>query len=890
MPNWKFLPALIGMTIFAAIFVYVAFYFVFLDLFVDYWWFQDLKFEGYFWLRLLYRFILSGGVTLFFFAIFFLHFWIATRYLGLNPPDEVLSNPLKRQRFQLFSDLFMSGSLKFYTPLSLVLAVFIALPFYSEWESGILFFFGYFLGPNSGLADPVFGYDANFYLLAYPIFILIQKELLLTALIVFLTAAVLYWLEHIFVPNQRREYPLGVKIHLTILIGFILLFVTWGFMLERFTLLYVDRHEPIFTGPGFVELRYHLPLILVSAATFLCAAIAAIILVFTQRRGAAKMTVSFMLLFAVSLLLHDTKTIPNIIESLYVKPNPVKAEKRFMQYNIEATLAAYDLNKIKTVDYKVSLDPTSDIKRWASEKHLENIPIWDREFLDDVYNQLQGIRPYYHFPTVDEGRYFLHGHTQQVNLAAREINISKLPQEAQNWENTHLRFTHGYGAVVTPAAADGNQPLTWYLRDLNLHSDVGFSVAKPDIYYGLENYNYAIVPNNLKVMDISGDTKQYEGKGGISLRSLFRKALLAFYLGDHRIFFTTYTNNDSKMLFRRNIVERIKTLTPYLHLDNDPYLVVANDHFYWVQDAYTLSDRYPVSKATGDEFLDGHKDFNYIRNSVKIIVNAYHGDVQYYVSDPSDAIIRAYMRAYPGVFKDLSQVPAELKTNLRYPREMYYIQMQMYAKYHQRQPELFFQQAETWQAAQANNKTVKPYFVTLDFGNCNDREEFVLLNPMTPINRGNLSMIGVASVADNDTCSDAYKQGITVYKFRRETQVNGPAQVDALINQTPEVAELFTLWDQHGSKVLRGRMIILPMGNSMLYVQPVYLMATSTTTIPELVRVIVSINDKVVMDKSLRDAFQRLHNMFLKSKNNEGIESEFPLPAVPAPLPPKEAP
>lgn len=874
MRNWKLLPALMGTFFFTIVIVYVAFYFIFLDLIVDYWWFKDLHYEGYFWLRLLYRFFLSGGVTLFFFVVFFLHFWIASRYLGLNPPDEVLTDPRKRQRFQRFADIFMSGSIKFYAPLSLILAVVIALPFYQEWESAILYFFG----RSSGVTDPVYGYDVSFYLFSYPIYTLIQKELLFTAGMVFLMVGSLYWLEHIFVPNQRKEFPLGAKIHLTVLIGFVVIFVVWGFLLERFSLLYVNRHEPVFSGPGFVELRYHLPLIWAGIAAFFGISISGIAFIFTFKRASAHATMVFLMLFAAAFGLRHVKSIPEMIESLYVKANPVKAEMNFMAYNIDATLAAYDLNKIKTIDYQVSLDPSADIKRWANQKHFENIPIWDREFLDDVYNQLQGIRPYYQFPTVDEGRYFLRGHTQQVNLAAREINVSKLPKEAQNWENIHLRYTHGYGAVVTAAAADGNTPLTWYLRDLNLYSDVGLSVKKPDIYYGLENYDYAIVPNKLNVIDIStsrtGEARPFEGRGGISVRSLFRKALLAFYFRDHRIFFSTNITDNSKMLFRRNIVERIKTLTPFIHLDKDPYLVVSNDRFYWIQDAYTLSGRYPVSKMIGEEFLDGHKDFNYIRNAVKIIVDAYDGEVHYFVADPSDAIIQAYDSAYPGVFKDLSQLPAELKHQLRYPREMYDIQMQIYAKYHQRQPALFYQQAETWQAAYANNKPVKPYFVTLDFGHCNDWEEFVLLNPMTPVNRGNLSMVGVAGVADNDACGDAYKPSITVYKFRKETQVNGPAQVDALINQTPEVAEMFTLWDQHGSQVLRGRMIILPMGNSMLYAQPVYLKATSTTTIPELVRVIVSIGDKVVMDKSLRSAFQRLNDLFLKRNDDIGVTND----------------
>lgn len=882
MLNRKLLPAFIGAFFLILVIAYIAFYFIFLDLIVDYWWFKDLQFEGYFWLRLLYRFFLSGGVTLFFFAVFFFHFWIASRYLGLNPPDDMFKDAGKRQRFHRFADIFMNGSLKFYAPLSLILAVMIALPFYQEWEAAILYFFG----RESGVTEPVYGYDISFYLFSYPIYALIQKELLLTAGILFLMVGLLYWLEHIIVPEQRKDYPLGAKIHLTILIGFVVVFVAWGFMLERFSLLYVNRHEPVFSGPGFVEMRYHLPLIWISMLTFLGAAISTISFIFSHNRVGAHVAVAFMVLCSLSLLLRNVQTIPNTIESLYIKPNPVRGQGEYMRNNIEATLAAYDLKRIKTVDYAVGLDPTEDIKQWANQKHFENIPVWDREFLDDVYRELQGIRPYYNFLTVDEDRYFLHGHLQQVNIAAREMNIAKLPPEAQNWENTHLRYTHGYGAVINSASQDAERPITWFLRDLDLYSDVGLSVNKPDIYYGLENYDYAVVPNKLNVVGISGSTpgldKTYEGKGGVQVSSLFRKALLAFYFRDYKIFFSTNIDDKSRILFRRNIIERMKKLTPYLHLDKDPYLVRTKDRFYWIQDAYTLSRHYPVSKEAAEDFLSGSRHFNYIRNAAKIIVDAYDGDVHYFVADPTDPIIQAFDSAYPGVFKDLKTMPGELKGHLRYPREMYYLQMQIYAKYHQKEPALFYEQAETWQQATANNKAVLPYYITMDFGHCNDREEFVLINPMTPVNRRNLSMVGMAGVADNDTCTDAYKPGITIYRFRKETQVNGPAQVDALINQTPEIAEMFTLWDQHGSKVLRGRMIILPMVNSMLYVQPIYLVST-VTRIPELTRVIISVGDEVVMDKSLRTAFQRLEKMFVKGTGDEedtgrdeGVTSDSP--------------
>lgn len=883
MRNWKFLLALIGSILIVAGILELAFYFIFLDLIVDFWWFQELKFEAYFWLRLLYRFFLSGAVTLVFFSIFFFHFWIASRYLGLNPPDEVFNNIDKSRRFQRFADMFMSGSMRIYTLISLLLAILIAIPFYQQWETALLFFFG----RDSGVTEPVYGNDVSFYMLSYPIFILIQKELLLTAILLFISVGALYWLEHVFVPHQSKEFPLGAKIHLGVLMGFIVLFVVWGFMLQRFSLLYTDTHEPVFYGPGFVEIRYRLPLIWLSIITFLATAVTASLFIFSEKHRIKTPFLISLGAFLLVIFFPTIDSIPATIQKLIVLPNPVRTEKTFMQNNIDATLDAYDLKRVNVVDLPIKLDATDDIKTWSTQKFFENIPVWDRELLIDVYRQLQGIRPYYSFPGVDEDRYFILDHIRQVNLAARELNFSKLPPEAHTWENMHLRYTHGYGSVVSPAAQDANKPLVWYLRDLNMYSPVGLSIKYPDIYYGLEDYTYAITPNRLNVVDISGSltdpgvTAEYKGKGGIPISSLFRKMLFAFYFKDEKIFFSTNITDQSKLLMRRNIVERIRKLTPFLHLDKDPYLVIGKDRFYWIQDAYTLSKWYPVSKPASDDFLDGAQDFNYIRNSVKIVIDALDGEVAYYISDTSDALIRAYSNAYPSVFKNIEEMPAELRAHLRYPRDLYYAQMKIYAKYHQRTPELFYEQAETWQFASVREKPVMPYYQTMDFGYCNHKEELVMINPMTPINRTNLSMIGVASILDKAGCGLDYKPNITVYRFLRDIQVNGPAQVEALIAQNPDISAQFTLWDQRGSEIVLGRMVILPIGNTVLYVEPVYLLSTRTS-IPELTRVIVSIGNHTVMDTTLWGAFSRLKNLYYKEASEIGGTGTAPPPQAPA--------
>jgi uncharacterized membrane protein (UPF0182 family) len=767
--------------------------------------------------------------------------------LGLNPRDEVLNNADQRLRFQRFADMFMSGSVKIYTPISLALAIFVALPFYNQWESSLLYFFG----TDSGVTENVYGRDVSFYLLSYPIYTLIQKELLITSGLVFSLVGVLYWLEHIFVPSQNKEFPVGAKVHLTLLISFVVAFVVWGFLLERYALLYTNAYEPIFYGPGFVEIRYKLPLIWLAIATFMATAVSAILFIFSEKHRIKAPFLITLIAFLCVLGLPKIQAIPDAIQKYIVNPNPVKSNKPFMQLNIDSTLAAYDLKNIKTVDMTIKLDAAKDIETWSTQKHFENIPVWDREYIIDSYKQLQEIRPYYNILSVDEDRYFILDHTRQVDIAAREINTSKLPREAQNWENIHLRYTHGYGAVVTPAAQDANNPLVWYLRDLNMHSDVGLNVMHPDIYYGLEHYDYAIVPNKLKVEGIAGTdpsiSEEYHGEGGVPIPSLFRKALFALYFKDEKIFFSTNIFNESKVL--------------------------TKDRFYWIQDAYTLSDKYPVSKPAEADFLAGHQKFNYIRNSVKIVVDAFDGDVDFYISDPSDAIIQAYYNAYPGLFKNLDEMPVELKQHLRYPRDLYYLQMKVYAKYHQQNPELFYEQAETWAQANVREQPVLPYYQTMDFGNCNDTEEFVLINPMTPVNRTNLSMIGIAGTLDKTKCGLDYKPSITVYKFGKDVQVNGPAQVEALINQDPDISEQFTLWDQHGSVVEMGRMIILPMGNTVLYVHPIY-MASTKNKIPELARVIVSVGNETIMDTTLWSAFNRLKQIFIKNAaESDGSET-----------------
>ncbi len=853
------LSVIIGLVLLTVLFV--SFHTVFLGLIVDYWWYSSLDYQGYFWLRTFYKYLIPGGVTLCFLFIFFSNFWIASRFIGINTPqsDNNQNNFLSPSK-QLIKK-FQTGSLAVYFPLSLIMSVIVALPFHYHWEKAILYFFA----PSAGISDPMFNFDISFYMFSLPIYQLIQIQLFGITLFLFIAVAFLYWLEH-RVFEKLQSYPKGVKIHLGIMAILLGIYVVLGFLLERFNLVFNDNHEPVFFGPGFVEVSYQIPMIWMSIFAFLLMASSLAFLYFSHGKKGRKRSAVLTIIFLLTLGLKNTDFIPGLIDQFIVQPNPVSTEKTFMRYNTEATLAAYALDNIKTVDFKPTLTPLDDLLSWEGEKNLDNVPLWDRGLLKDVYFQLQGLRPYYSFLKVSEDRYLINDTLKQVNLSAREINTSRLPQAAQNWENIHLRYTHGYGAVMTPAAQIGGQPQQWFLRDLELSSPVDISIKNPEIFYGLENYSYAIEPNDLEIAGITGNKIESTGNSsvntrGIPIHSLFHKLLFSIYFRDERIFFSVNVSTDSRMKIHRNIIKRIDQLAPYLYLDSDPYLVISNGNLYWIQDAYTLSNQYPISRRSIARFKSYSKEqavsFNYIRNSVKILVNAYTGKTDFYIADPDDPIVKAYDRAYPGFFKSLTELPPSLNQHLRYPRDMFYQQMHIYKSYHQAAPDLFYQQAETWGFPELESKQLKPYYLTTAFHDCDNKQQFVLLTLMTPVNLDNLSAFATAGTLDTEKCNETYKPTITLYKVKKDIQLNGPVQISALIDQDPVISEQLTLWGQHGSTVVRGRMILLPVGNTVLYLQPIYLISTKTE-IPELARVIVANGNEMVMHKSATEAFKQL--------------------------------
>ncbi|MGC8718636.1 MAG: UPF0182 family protein [Thermodesulforhabdaceae bacterium] len=823
---------------------YFSFYFFFMDFVIDSWWFESIGYGKYFWQRATYRYLIFSAATLIFFGVFFLNFWITSRTLT-KPEEGPQTTDAERRRIKQLLESLRYGSMKAYTLLAMVLAVFLAYPLFVDWEKVLLFIFS----TSAGVKDPTFSKDISFYLFSLPFYRLIEKRFAIIFLIITAVTFALYAFEIRLLRKtfNRFSFPKAVRVHLSILLAGLALIAVWHLMILRYELVYTNSHTA-FYGPGYVEMNVQLPLIWLTA--IFVAISGALLIVFFNSGKAWKFLALSLVLAAVSYAGFRSNFIAERVQKYFVKPNELSKELPYIARSIKATLEAYNLQNVDIIEYRP--EENGVLKKADELKNiLRNIPVWERELLHDVYKQLQGLRPYYDFTSVDVDRYTIGGFPQQVFIAARELSIDKLPDTAKNWVNIHMKYTHGHGVVMTPAIQGGEEPITWFVRDLPPRSSYGLTLNQFSIYYGQANYTYAIVPNKLgEVGYPQGETttsENYNGTGGIPL-SYFRKAIFAIAFKDRNIFFTTNTNKDSRMMFRRNIVEIVTRLTPYLALDKDPYIVLADGRLFWIQDAYTYSNRYPNAEPFSESI-------NYIRNSVKVVIDAYDGSVTYYVADSKDPIIQSYRRAYRGLFKDISEMSKELRAHVRYPQDIFEIQMSIFNRYHQTNPESFYKQDDAWKFARifqnGAEKIIRPYYLTLNIFDP-EKVEFLLIQPFSP--RGLDLLRAIATVS-----SDAERYGkITVLAFPKETQVYGPSQVNAIIDQDTNVSQQFTLWNQIGSAVERGNIIILPYAGSVVYIQPVYLKATGGVTIPELKRLIIAYEDMVVMESSLEAAFNKL--------------------------------
>lgn len=818
-----------------------------LDKLVSIWWYHELGYEFYFWQRMLYSGTVFGVVTLVFAVFFFFNLRIASRVLSASGGS---ADPSQGDHsfYAKAYHWFRAGSLTLSIPLALGLAILIAIPLFRHWE---MFLF-YVFGPVAGVNDPVFGKDISYYLFSFPIYRMIQARLLLGFIILFLGLSLLYWIESRLLARRNRHLPAAAKWHLSLVLLVTFLIESWDFILQRNELVYKASYAPLFFGPGFVDLKLTVPLIWLQLF-FWSAAVLCLALAIHYSKG-FKIFAGLLLGFLVVLGARHAAFLPEAVKKYIVKPNEFTREAPFIAKNIQATLQAYHLENVTVRDFSPE-DLPSHYNDPQIQKVLRNIPLWEAQTLKPVLQQLQELRPYYTFSTVTVDRYTVENKYSQVFVAPRELDYQNLPGEAHNWINRHLMYTHGYAAAMTPANQRGGSPVQWFMQGIPIHSDYGLSVQQPGIYYGLRSEPYAIAPNSTGEMDHPKGNDNamidYQGRGGVPVSTLARKLVFAWQFKDRNLLLTTRMSDRSRILFRRNIVERIQTLTPFLMLDQTPYMVTTARGIFWIQDAYTTSNWYPAAAPAEKN----GKRFNYIRNSVKIVVDAYNGSVDYYIFDSEDPIVRGYSRIYPGLFKNKNEMPADIRRHVRYPRDLYDIQMQIYAKYHQTDPKVFYQEEDLWTYAeeidQGKAKPMKPRYLTLNLFQP-DRLDFLLLVPMIPQGRQNLRAIAVAG------CDGPNYGKLLVYEFPKGELVLSPTQTFAIINEEPKIAQQFTLWDQAGSQVIRGRVTILPIGHSIFYIQPIYLKSSSRLQIPELQRIIVSEGQLAVMEASLDEAYKKL--------------------------------
>jgi uncharacterized membrane protein (UPF0182 family) len=557
----------------------------------------------------------------------------------------------------------------------------------------------------------------------------------------------------------------------------------------------------------------------------------------------------YMAIYVVGVLF-----LPEIVQKFVVQPSELAFETPYLNHYIQFTRAAYDLTTVQETSYPAMADLTPAVLA-RNQDTIENIRLWDERPLLQMYEQTQAIRLYYKFYNVGVDRYHLADGYHQVMLATRELS-PELPSEAQTWVNENLEFTHGYGLVMNFVSkkVGGGFP-QYLLENVPATSTEGLAITQPAIYYGETMPGSRIVATGTKEFDYPKGNDNvyasYSGTGGIPLDSFWRRALFAWTQKDINILLTTYLKPESRLQIWRNVQQRITKVAPFLSLDSDPYPVLSGGKLYWIQDAYTTSDHFPYANQHQTGL---GQSLNYIRNSVKAVVNMYDGTVQLYIMDPNDPILAAYERAFPGVFKSLGELPPDLKAHLRYPEDLFAIQSDEYKTFHMTDPQVFYNREDLWVSPKetyaGKQGPMQPYYILMKLPGSNTLE-YLLMTPFTPQNRDNM----ISWLAARSDFPDYGKK--LFYELPKDKLVYGPNQIEAMIDQNPTISQQLTLWDQKGSHVLRGKLIVTPIENSFLYIVPIYLQAAGEN-FPQLKRVIAVTGDKVVMQPTLDEAMVSL--------------------------------
>jgi hypothetical protein len=812
-------------------------------LYTDWLWFKEVGFTQFFTERLRltgWLFLGLGGVV---FAFLFANLSLAAR---TAPPDVYweLEDQLGLPGRAILEPLVR----RLLLPVVAVIAFFSAVRGATAWDTVLQ----YLYATPFGRVDPLFGKDLGFYVFQLPFWRLLYGWA--TALVggaLVLTAAVYVLQRSLVLTARGPRLASGARTHLLGLVALLLLLRAVGFWLDRFDLLYSLRG--VVFGASYTDVRAALPVLgwLVALAV-LCAGACA----FQMVRPGWRLLVSGLAVFLLFWVL-GLGVYPSLLQRFRVTPNELAAERPYIEHNIRMTREAYRLDRVVERDFAAE----ENLNAAALERNrltIKNVRLWDHRPLLTTYGKLQEIRTYYKFLDVDVDRYTVNGEYRQVMLSARELSYRDLP--SRGWINERLTYTHGYGLVASPVNRISGEGLPeFFLKDIPPAGEGLPKVTRPEIYYGELGNDYVFVRTRSQELDYpSGDQNvysRYQGNGGIPVNSLLAKLAFAARFGELKVLLSDDLTAESRVMIYRDIGARARQAAPFLRFDRDPYLIVTGDgRLLWMIDAYTTSDRYPYAQPV--------RGFNYIRNSVKVTIDAYHGTVTYYIADDGDPVISTYAKAFPTLFKPLAAMPTDVQAHVRYPEDMFAVQARMYAIYHMQDPQVFYNKEDLWTIPrlpfEGRDREMDPYFTIMRLPD-EPREEFVLLESFTPSGRDN--MIGLMAAR-----ADAPNYGrLIAYTFPKQKLVYGPRNIDARINQDPLISQQISLWNQQGSRVLRGSLFAIPIDQSLVYVLPLYLAADQAGALPELRRVVLAYGNQIAMEPSLEQALARIFGGRIRS-------------------------
>ena len=815
-------------------------------------WFGSLGYSSVYWYIFKAKVLLFAGSALLTALLLSATFWLFQRLFG--------AYAFENRTIVLNNQPFQFSPAKFIRPLGWIVSGVFGLIYGFQLKDQWRQFALYFNQPPTAAHDPIFGKPLGFYLFSLPFYDLISSWLFGIAVVI-LFAAVAYSLlglpQTVLKPSVRWSSGAAFRA-VCCALALVLLVLSWRTYLARFPYLWQDH--PIFSGVTYTEAHYTLPALLFVTIALIIGAIISLVNAFTVRR--LKLLV-IALALPVAVYIVGVVLVPGYIQSFIVKPNELDRESPYISHNLEWTRRGFGLEQIEQREFQAETTIAAlDLQN--NRATVDNIRLWDWQALQDTLRQIQAIRTYYDFPDVDVDRYMVAGQTRQMMIAPREINDAKLPQSALNWINQRLIYTHGYGVTMNSANGFTSEGLPQFvLSNMPVEATAPeIKVTRPEIYFGEQTDRYVYVNTNQNEFDYpQGDTNTYttyQGTGGIRIGNRLRRMLLAWSLGDlSKLPFSNDVRSDSRVLINRNIREIVDGVAPFLTYDRDSYIVVSNEgRLFWMIDGFTESSYFPYS--THQEVAGN--TVNYIRNSVKVVIDAYNGSVNFYVFDKQDPLIAAYQRMFPGLFRDASEMPADLRAHVRYPETLLRAQGEVYNLYHTQNARIFFQREDVWNIAtritldkdaKKQPTPIDPYYVLMQLPGEPESMEFVLIMPFTPVGRNNL--IGwIAGRSDGENYGK-----LLAYNFPKSRVIDGPLQIDARIDQNAQLSGQFTLWNQQGSRVSRGHLLVIPLGRSLLFVEPIYLQAEHSP-MPELRIVVLATHEKLAYGQNFNEALTNL--------------------------------